>query len=99
MLPIYLCLATFRPVLKPLILACDAAVAALLMWLVNRVQLGPFSRAQDGPWTERARILYPARIGAAVSVWLLPANIALAQSLLPAESTPHWGLVAVAAWL
>ncbi len=84
--------------LKPLIVLCDAVAAAVLAWLMNRVALIPFQRVRDSHWTERARVLYPARIGAAVSIWLLPADIAAAQSLLPPPLNPHWVLAAIAAW-
>ncbi len=84
--------------LKPLILAGDAVGAALLVWLINWMELIPFRRAKDFHWTERARVLYPARVGAAASVWLLPISVALAQSLLSRAAMPHWLLAAVAAW-
>ena len=60
-----------RSTLKVLILVCDCAGAAALVWLLNRVALNPFRRAKDSHWTERARVLDPARVAADFSVWIL----------------------------
>lgn len=85
--------------MKVLILVCDCAGAAALVWLLNTVALIPYRCAKGLHWTERARALYPARIAAATSIWLLPADIALGQQLAWPELTPHWALVALAAWV
>jgi hypothetical protein len=57
--------------LKVLILVCDCAGVTALLWLLNWVALNPFHRAKDMHWTERARALYPARVAAVFSVWIL----------------------------
>ena len=71
------------------------AVTLVLNWLA----LIPYRRALKAHWTERARRLYPARIGAALMLWLLPADLVLAQRLLWPEAAPSWPLAAFASWL
>ena len=85
--------------MKVLILICDCAGAATLVWLLNWMALIPFRRAKDAHWTERARVLYPARVAAGLAIWLLPVDLALGQLLIWPEPTPHWSLVTVAAWV
>jgi hypothetical protein len=51
--------ANLRSSLKVLILVCDCAGAAALVWLLNKAALIPFRRAKDAHWTERARALDP----------------------------------------
>jgi Zn-dependent protease with chaperone function len=81
-----------------LLLAGDCAIAAITTCLLNWLALIPFRRAKDMHWTERARRLWPARTGAAASIWLLPADIVLGQRLLDPENTAPWPLAALAAW-
>jgi len=85
--------------LKALILVCDCAAAAALVWLLNMVALIRFRRAKEAHWTERARRLYPARVAAVISVWILPLDLALGQQLAWPSLTPHWMLAALAAWV
>ena len=82
-----------------LILVCDCAGAAALVWLLNKAALIPFRRAKDAHWTERARVLYPARVAAGIAILFVPADLALGQQLIWPELTPHWVLVALAAWI
>ena len=82
-----------------MILICDCAGAAALVWLLNTVALVPFRRAKDAHWTERARVLFPARIAAVMAIWLLPASLVLAQQLFWPELVPHWGVAGLAAWV
>ena len=63
------------------------------------VALIRFRRAKEAHWTERARALYPARVAAALSIWILPVDLALAQQLASPELAPHWVLAVLAAWV
>ena len=96
---LYPLVGSLRLSLKVLILVCDCAGAAALVWLLNTVALIPYRRAKDSHWTERARALYPARVAASLAIWLLPADLALGQHLAWPELTPHWALVVLAGWI
>ncbi len=85
--------------MKPFLLLADCLAAAALVWLLNWAALIPFRRAKDLHWTERARRLYPARLGASTMTLILPANLLLAQNLLWPGGSPHWALAGVAAWI
>ena len=72
--------------------------AAWLAWTLNRLAIGPWRRAAQQHWTERARRLYPVRTAAANNLWLIPACLVLAQQLwLPNAALP-WPVTALAAW-
>ena len=58
--------------LEALIPVWCRAGAAAVDWLLNLVAIIPFRRAKDSHWTERARVLYPARVAAVFSVWIFP---------------------------
>ena len=53
------------------------AIAGLIMAFVNHIGLMPWRRAPDAHWTERARLLYPARETAGRFRVLLPVLIPL----------------------
>ena len=74
-------------------------MAAGITWLLNHLALLPFRKAKGAHWTERARLLWPARIAAKATLWLLPADLVLGQRLLWFGSVPPWPLAALAAWL
>ena len=82
-----------------MILVCDCAGAAALVWVLNTLALIPFRRAKEAHWTERARVLFPVRIAARLAIWLVPANLVLAQQLIWPGRVPHWGLAGPVAWL
>jgi Zn-dependent protease with chaperone function len=84
--------------MKLLLLVLDAFIAAVVAWGVNWLALLPFRRAKDAHWTERARKVYPARVGAALNQWVIPANLALAQFLFWPEASPPWIAIVLAAY-
>jgi Zn-dependent protease with chaperone function len=84
--------------LKAVLLICDFAVAALFVWAINWLALIPFRRSKGKHWTERARVLYPARVGVISEMWAVPVIVALGQHLIFGGSAPHWLLSGVASW-
>ncbi len=79
-------------------LVATAILAASIAWVTNRLALVEWRRAKDAHWTERARRLYPARIAAVCNLWVIPANVALAQLLLFPTQSPHWVFLGLAGW-
>jgi Zn-dependent protease with chaperone function len=63
--------------------------AALLAVGLNGLALRRWKRAREAHWTERARLLWPARVGALLNVWLLPVNLVLASQWLPLDWRPR----------
>ena len=64
----------------------EALLAALLAMTLNWLALIPWRRSRGAHWTERARRLYPARVGAAWNLWLIPASVFLLVLIFhPAE--------------
>jgi len=86
-------------VLKASILLGDLAVAGGIVALTNWLALIPFRRAREKHWTERARKLYPARVAAVSSIWVVPADLVFGQELLWPGATPHWLLAGFACWV
>src|SRR5436189_3285993 len=84
--------------MKAVLLICDSAVAAVFVWAINWLALIPFRRSKGKHWTERARVLYPARVGLISEIWTLPVIVAMGQRLLFEEEAPHWLLSGLAAW-
>jgi Zn-dependent protease with chaperone function len=77
----------------------DFVVAATLTWFLNWLALLPYRQLADEHWTERARKLWPVRVGAGSTLWLVPANLVLAQTWLLPEIAPSWGIAAVTSFL
>ena len=80
-----------------LVLPGHFAAAVLLAWLANRISLVPWRRSTAAHWTERARLLWPARVSAAGNPFLIPVMLYLAHRVLWPESAAGWvasGLVA-----
>jgi Zn-dependent protease with chaperone function len=59
--------------------AIHFAVAYALARVANWSGLGPWKRAASAHWTERARLLWPARTTAATNVLIIPAILYLAH--------------------
>jgi Zn-dependent protease with chaperone function len=85
--------------LKIAIVLCDVALSAAFAIVVNWLGLIPFRRSKGKHWTERARVLYPARKTAAWEVWLIPAIVVLGQRLAGNEDEYSWMPVAFSSWL
>src|SRR3954447_21669834 len=85
--------------MKVLLLMGDFAVAALVIAACNWSSLIPFRRTYNEHWTERARILYPARLAAISGIWLVPISVVLGQQMIWPEQMPHWLLCGFVAWL
>src|ERR1044071_9923877 len=84
--------------MKAGLLICDFGVAALFVWALNWLALIPFRRSRGKNWTERARVLYPERVGVIMERWKWPRMVAMGQRLLFEEEAPHWLLSGLAAW-
>ena len=52
------------------------SLAFLLALGLNWLALIPWRRSVGKHWTERARLLYPARVSARLNSWLIPTNLA-----------------------
>src|SRR5690242_15112685 len=85
--------------LKAALLIGDFIAAALLTWCLNWVALLPLRRSPDEHWTEQARKLWPIRLGAGATLWFIPTDLVLAQTLLFSEIAPPWGIAAVISFL
>src|SRR5262245_688611 len=67
-----------------LVAAALCLAAAILTAATNWLALIPWRRAGSAHWTERARLLNPARVGANINGWALPVIlVAVAQMLFP----------------
>src|SRR5437899_1406481 len=84
--------------MKAVLLICDFVGAALVVWAINWLALIPFRRSKGKHWTERARVLYPARMGVISEMWTVPGIIAMGQRLLFEEQAPHWLLSGLGGW-
>ncbi|HEU5396879.1 MAG TPA: M56 family metallopeptidase [Verrucomicrobiae bacterium] len=60
-----------------LLSAASFCFASGLAWTLNRLSLNPWRRSAGQHWTERARLLYPARKSARMNTWLIPIAIAV----------------------
>lgn len=58
--------------MAPLLLPGSFCIAFLLAFGLNWLALIPWRRSAGRHWTERARLLYPARASAALNNWLIP---------------------------
>jgi len=77
----------------------DFVLAAALTWLLNWVALSPYRRQTEEHWTERARKLWPVRVGAGATLWLVPADLIFAQTWILPEITPPWGVALLISFL
>jgi Zn-dependent protease with chaperone function len=59
--------------------------AFLFAWGLNWLALIPWRRSADNHWTERARLLYPARKSARLNPFFIATNIALVTFVLATE--------------
>lgn len=75
------------------------ATAGLLYGLANWIGLVPWRRAADAHWTERARLLWPARVSAISNAFLLPfITFEIHWSLSP-ETARWWVSNGIAAFV
>ncbi|MCA9235049.1 MAG: M48 family metalloprotease [Planctomycetales bacterium] len=72
--------------LLALLLGVSAAMTVATNWLALR----PWRRAADAHWTERARLLWPARVASSVATLLAPAIVVLTY-----VRWPVWGPVSI----
>jgi len=75
--------------LLPIIAGCCSAF--ILSFVLNRLTLIPWRKTADRHWTERARVLYPARCSSSVNTLLIPANIVVVQLLFHPALSACWG--------
>ena len=69
---------------------------ALLAYLANWVCLIPWRRSTEAHWTERARLLWPARLTAATNVFLIPAVMNEIHRFTQLQIYPHWSITLLA---
>jgi Zn-dependent protease with chaperone function len=62
----------------------------LLSWSLSWFALTPWRRSTGQHWTERARVLYPARVSSGLNVLLIPANVLLAQLFAQPALSACW---------
>ncbi len=65
-----------------LFLAACPIMGAAATILLNGLSLIPWRRKAGAHWSERARFLLPARVGAIYNLWLLPCNLAVLHNWL-----------------
>jgi Zn-dependent protease with chaperone function len=82
-----------------LFLFIAGSLAAALVFVANWFALIPWRRVKEQHWTERARLVYPVRATAEADLWAIPAMLTFAGVLFWPETSPPWGLVAIAAAL
>src|ERR1043165_9185804 len=82
-----------------IMLPTDFGIGAALAVFLNWLSLIPFRRSEGKHWTERARVLYPARVSAGWNAWLVPAVVVLSQRLVIPEQEFSWLPIALASWL
>ncbi len=80
----------------PLLLVVHFALAAALIYGLDWLALRPWRRAKDSHWTERARLLWPARVNGNLWFYALPFFLAAAQSFLFPEIPGVYLLTALA---
>lgn len=73
-------------------------MAFLLAWGLNSLALIPWRRSAGKHWTERARLLYPARVSGALNILLIPINLVLALMNLEPGMPGYWLLFGIAGW-
>ena len=73
--------------------------AGLLAWSANWLTSRAWRRAASAHWSERARLLWPARQGAASNIFLLPVGICLLVSFMDHGFSIWCVLDGVATWL
>jgi Zn-dependent protease with chaperone function len=73
--------------------------AFLLAWGLNSIALIPWRKSVGKHWTERARLLYPARVSSVINTFLIPANLISVQLSLEPEISDWWLALAITAWL
>jgi Zn-dependent protease with chaperone function len=73
-------------------------IAFLLACGLNWLGLIPWRRASEAHWTERARLLFPVRISAAINVWVIAANVAVGLQMFRSDAALAWLGPAFAAW-
>jgi Zn-dependent protease with chaperone function len=74
------------------------SAAIFLTWGLNNLMLISWRRSIGTHWTERARLLYPARTAAKMNIFLIPAIITLRQQDFLLKTQIHWSVTAIFAW-
>ena len=82
-----------------LILLGDSVVALIVAAMLNWLALLQVRRSETLHWTERARRLWPIRVGSGSALGLLPVDLCLGQNLLWPAFSPPWALAVLAGFL
>src|SRR5436190_19467222 len=72
-----------------LVIAANLLAGAVLATVLNSIGIRAFRRAQGSHWSERARVLFPARLGAKTLVWVLPVIVVAARRLVWPDTPTH----------
>ena len=78
---------------------CHFCAGCLLTVVGNWLGLIPWRRSRDAHWTERARLLWPARVTAVTSVFLNPTVLGQLHRACWPESAVGWAINGLAACL
>jgi Zn-dependent protease with chaperone function len=73
--------------------------AVFLAWLANWLGLRRWRHTRGAHWTERARLLWPARITALLNIFVIPFLLVEAHKALGLASAESWGANAFAGFL
>jgi len=75
---------------RSLLVPAHFASACLLAWVANSIGLISWRRAAAGHWTERARLLWPARVAALTDILLIPVILDQGHRVLFPETANGW---------
>ena len=77
-----------------LLMATSFGAAFLLAWGLNWLALIPWRRSAGKHWTERARLLYPARVSSRLNLWFITLIAILTSLALAPELSPFYAAAA-----
>jgi hypothetical protein len=73
-------------------------LSGILTFTCNWLALVPWRHSAGQHWTERARLLHPARVSAATVLLFIPVSIGIVYQMKQPRSAIHWGFVVLFAW-
>src|SRR5947209_6278530 len=83
--------------LVPIIAGC--CIAFTSSWILYWMGLSAWRRSTGKHWTERARVLYPARVSGSVNVFLITGNVVLVELLIQPAFAACWRTLFLVTWL
>ena len=79
-----------KQVVRSFLIPGHFASACLLAWFANSMGLISWRRCAAEHWTERARLLWPARVTALTNIFLIPVMLDQGHRVLSPESANGW---------